>query len=202
MTTYADLTSDIVTWLDRDDLSFQMPLFVRLCEADIRRDVKIRAQETAVDLTLSSRIIPVPSGFMQARRLYLDDDFDRSITYLSPLRFYAAQIYQGSGRVQAYTIEGDNFIFAPDPSGDPTAKLLYYKALDPIQTSGENWISNNAYDIYLYGTLMHAAIFLRDKEGAVAYQSLYRQAVNKLGAEEGRARIGGSSLIRQPRVSP
>lgn len=51
MTTYATLKSDIAGWLLRDDLTAAIPSFIRLAEAAIRRDVRIRQMLKVSTLT-------------------------------------------------------------------------------------------------------------------------------------------------------
>ena len=65
MTTYATLKSDVAGWLLRDDLTTAIPSFVRLAEASIRRDLRIRQMLRTYTLTISAQSQALPEDFME-----------------------------------------------------------------------------------------------------------------------------------------
>lgn len=202
MTDFLTLKTDIANVLARDDLNSDIPLFVRLCEAAIRRKVKVRAMETAADITIDARSEAVPAGFISVRRLSLDVD-DGGLTYMTPERLYESRIYREQGTPEVYTIEGDNFVFAPEPSTSITGKLLYYKAFDALSGDTDtNWLLNNAYDVYLYGALVHSAPFIGEDERIATWNGFYTQAIDGVNKMDQWSRVSGSSLIATGRSTP
>ena len=199
MTTRAQLESDVGQWMVRTDYDFSSIL--KLCEARIRREVRIRAMETASDLTLSAQSVSLPTGFLEGRRIYLDGQ-SRELQYFPPEQFYKLSAYTETGTPVAYTIEGENIIFAPIPSNSPTAKLLYLKAFDALSDPGDtNWLLTNAYDVYLYCCLAEAKAWVEDDEQLLKWGRLYDGAVRELKKSEGRSRRIGP-LKRVPAISP
>jgi hypothetical protein len=177
MTTYATLKADAASWLARNDLASSIPSFITLAEAQIRRDIRVRAQETNADILMNATA--------------------RELTYLPPERFYDSSIYSSSGEPSAYTLEGDNIIFAPEPSATSTtnAKMLYVKAFDALSADTDtNWLLTNAYDVYLYGTLMHSAPFIGEDERLQVWAMGYNEAVRKVNRTDQLARFSGSAL--------
>ena len=203
MTTYVQLRTDIADWMAREDLTSKIPTFVDLAEAAIRRDVRVRDMEASTDLTLSAQSVSLPTDFIEARRLYLDNTSSRELDYLTPERFYDSAVYALSGNPRAYTIEGNNIIFAPAPSGSPTAKLLYLSAYDALSGDADtNWIMTNAYDVYLFGSLFHAAVYTEDDSKAQKYGELYRVSVREINKQDNLSRFSGSHLIRTGKTTP
>ena len=201
MTTYATLKTDIADYLGQDDLTSQIATFVRLCEADLRRSVRVRDMETSTTLTFSTQSIALPTAFIAARRLYINAD-NRDLTFLSPERFYDSQVYSQQGTPTTYTIEGNNIIVAPY-STSIDGYLLYYAAYDALSADSDtNWILTNAYDVYLYCSLMHAQGFAQDDEQAAKWRAAYQYAVEQLNRMENMARFSGSALIRTGRPTP
>lgn len=194
MTMYAVLKSDIADFLAREDdpeLKVMIPTFIRLCEAKIRRDVRVRAMETSTDLTIDSRTEAVPTGFLETRRLVLDVTGSRALDYLTPERLYASNIFEEQGAPSVYTIEGDNFVFAPEPSSSFTGKLLYFKAFDALSAEIDtNWLLTNAYDVYLYGALVSASEYV--KEDPSRWENRYMQAVDRVNYRDQMSKLGAS----------
>ena len=193
MTTYATLKSDCADWLNRTDLTTAIPSFVRLCEATIRRDVRVRAMDTTADITITSGAASLPTGFIEARRLILDNTTAWNLDYVTPEVLYSSEVYNESGTSVCYTIEGESLVFRPLAS--ETAKMLYIKAFTAL--SGEtdtNWLLTNAYDVYLYGTLLHAAPYVKEDARVATWAQLYSQAVQQVNKQDNLSRFSGSAL--------
>ena len=188
--TYAQLKTDIANWTERDDLSLKIPTFISLCEAEIRRDVRVRNQETAADLTIASGSADLPTGFIEIRRLYLDSANNYPLHYMSPEVLWDSAGISGSGEAYGYTIEGQTIKFLPE-SATGTAKLLYIKAFDALTDDTDtNWLLDNVYDIYLYGSLKHTYVYIEDNDNALKYDGLYKQSVEKLNRMDNWGRTG------------
>jgi hypothetical protein len=158
-----------------------IPSFVRLAEARIRSDVRVPRMQTATDLTLSSATVSLPSNFLEAIRLYLNVAYQREITYRPPAVFYTSTEYETSGNPTIYTIEGNSLVFAPAPTGSPTAKLLYWAAWDTLSADADtNWLLTNHYNVYLYATLAEGSAYLEDDEQAAKWGGQYAQVVAQI----------------------
>ncbi len=66
---YAGLRGQIAKWLNRTDLTNQIPEFVRLAEHEHRRDVRVQAMEQVVAGTLMAGVLNYPADFLEARQL-------------------------------------------------------------------------------------------------------------------------------------
>lgn len=194
MTTYAVLQSDIESWLIDDDVTNMAPTFIRLAEASIRRDVRCRAMETTATLSIVAGSASVPSGFIEARRLILDNATSWALDYMPPDALYSGSIYNDTASQAAvYTIEGDSIIFRP--STTESAKLLYIKAFDALSAPTDtNWLLTNAYDVYLYGALIHSAPYIKDDARAMVWSEGYQRAVRGVNTTDNRGRASGSAL--------
>jgi hypothetical protein len=187
--TYLTLRADIAAWLNRDDLTAYIPSFIRLAEAAIRRDVRCRAMETTASVAITAGVAPVPAGFIEARRLILDNATSWALDYMPPAVLYSSTAYHAAGSAVFYTIEGDNLVFRPATT--ETGLLLYAKAFPALTDSADtNWLLTNAYDVYLYGALIHSAPFLKEDARASIWVEGYRAAVAGVNKQENRARFG------------
>lgn len=197
MSTYAQLKSDIAGWLERDDIDGAIPSFIRLCEQSNRRELRLMAMEQLKeDFTADARQA-LPTGFLEIRRIYRDTQTgSRELTHLTPNRLWASQAVNDTDSY-SYTIEGTNIVFAPNGSTD--IKMLYVKAFDELANDSDtNWLLQNAYDVYLYGSLMHSAPYLGDDQRGMMWLEAYNRCVADLYRSDKKSAWVGSPMIRQP----
>lgn len=194
MSTYAVLKSDIASWLLRDDLTAAIPSFIRLAEASIRREVRVRAMIRTNTLTLTAQSTALPEDFLEMVRVVRDDSSQWEMSYMPPAALYASEAYHDSGTASLYTIEGDNLVTAPDGTGSDLL-LSYYRAFTALSNDTDtNWLLTNAYDIYLYGALTHAAPYIKDDERVALWNAGYNNAVTMVNRADRRSAFAGAPL--------
>lgn len=89
ITTYAELQTAVGNWLHRGDLTSIIPDLIRLGELRIFREVRCRVMETALNSTIASGVVAVPSDYLDLKFAYVD------ATPTSPLqRVAVSQIYE------------------------------------------------------------------------------------------------------------
>lgn len=204
MTTYATLKSDIAGWLLRDDLTAAIPSFVRLAEAAIRRDVRVRNMLKTSTLTLSDQSVALPSDFLEMQRIVLNSGVEWEIHYQPPSALYRNAMYwEAAGTPSYYTIEGEYLVFAPGPASSPEALISYYRKYDALSAdSDSNWLLANHYDLYLYGALSHSAPYIKDDERVALWSQGYSSALNGLTKSDRRSTFAGGPLAVHGSVGP
>lgn len=89
-----------------------------------------------------------------------------------------------TGTPKYYALFDDNtFMLAPTPDQNYSFELHYkYRPASLTTTSGTEttWLSLNAPDALLYGTLVEAATFLKVPEEVAQYEQRFVQAINSL----------------------
>ena len=89
-----------------------------------------------------------------------------------------------TGTPKYYALFDDNtFMLAPTPDQNYSFELHYkYRPASLTTTSGTDttWLSLNAPDALLYGTLVEAATFLKVPEEVAQYEQRFVQAINSL----------------------
>ena len=206
MTTRSELLADLDPWLARDDISVNVDTstFLRMAQAVLNRRIRVRAQETTVELSCTSRTTALPSDYLSARSVTLQSTIGRVLDQLTPERIRESAIWNNQGgsaadnTPAAYAIEGTNLILAPAPtvSAPVIIDLVYFaKFADLTASNDTNWLLTNAYDIYLYACLHVVGVYLQDVEMAQGYESLMDKGIIELERSERRARFGGSALV-------
>jgi len=212
ITSYSELKSAIQNWAARSDTTFtdRIDEFIDLCEDRIHygsgeegqpyysEPLRVRGMITSSDLAINAQSVSQPTGLLELIRIYLSTDPKVDLTYMTPDRFWSANINAVSttGKPISYTIEGENFVFGPSPDATYTGKLLYYKKLDALSVSNTtNWLITNTPAIYLYGSLLEYAIWEQDNESALKYAGLYSARLNALISQDKRSRHGNHPRV-------
>jgi len=189
ISTFADLRTEIASWLNRTDLTTaQLSQFVTLAESDIRNDLEVREKELTTTGTMVSDGFTPPSGYLHVRTLIVNDIPSR---FLPPEEF---QVKVNSNTPGYYTTAG-NDIKVSEGNG-ATYDLRYVGGITALSADGDsNWVLANAPEIYLWCGVKYGSVFLKDVQGAVAYDTLYKDAYAKLNWLERQAKYSGPMVV-------
>ncbi|MHC2867982.1 hypothetical protein ACVIYH_009115 [Bradyrhizobium diazoefficiens] len=217
MTTITDYTSlqDAVTeYLARDQdttLIARIPTFVQLAEAKFNRMLFVRQMEArATALTdpnaSEPEFIAVPSDFQSMRRIRLSGVTGKphlsfkSQTAMDEYRYMTANAV---GQPQFFTIFGSEIELAPTPDAAYTIEMVYRTNIPALASNSTNWLLTLAPDLYLYGTLMESAPYMKEDERiqtwALGFSSSL-ESLNNLGLTS--TFNAGPMAIRTSGVTP
>jgi len=172
---------------------------ISMGEALINRRVRGREMETSADMTISSRTTALPTGFVQARRFYLNTDPIVTLGYMPPNDFWMRNGVNQTAQPVFFTIEAGNLVVAPTPSSSITGKMLYYKKSD-IASALTTLFSAHP-DMYLYAAGIYAADFLDDDRRMLKCTGMFEQIVSDYDAADEGDRYGGAPLVTRSLVS-
>ena len=195
-TTYAELLTSIATWLHRSDLTAMIPDFVSLGEDRIYRSLRHKDMETALDTTMVSGVVSVPSDFVQMRFAYINSSPSSSLDFVSPSVLYKKfgdRSSTGFPRVMAR--EGTNFIFGPAPDSDYNVKGIYYKRLDPLSTT-VNAIYTSHPALWLYSSLCESAPFLQNDQRLILWEQAFQKILSEVSMENQDYNDSGSLVMQ------
>lgn len=192
ISTYSDLVSAVRDWLGRANDSTYLTEsrvgdMIAFAEADIYARLRVRAMESSADITIDAQTESLPSDFIEARRLYLDTSPLDVLEYVGPVQFWQAFADTRTGRSTHFTIEGGSLVFGPYPDATYTGKLLYY-ARPAALSSATNAIFTANPDLFLYGTLAHAAPFTgaEDAPRMAVFAQMFNAALARVQTESDR----------------
>jgi hypothetical protein len=197
ITNYSTLQSAIANWLHRSDLTATIPDFVRLAESRINRVLSARGTEVEAVLTAtpSSAFVDLPADFGTPIVLWLESFTPRQELILkqaseldySPIESYPNFWAIKSNQIQFDRIAGDSY----------PLRLRYVQNLD-ISTTDTNYLLTSYPDIYLFGALVEAAVFIRDMEQMQVWQQKFDAAMVEAQSSENTAK---NSLLTSENVT-
>jgi hypothetical protein len=200
ITNYSTLQSAVADYLNRADLTSQIPMFIQFVEADISTRLRCREMVVRATTTNDEEFVELPTDFLQALNLQIVGGKTplRYVTLDEADQIKASQIYT---QVVAYTIVDGAIELVPAPADDVQIEMVYYQQVPPLSNvTTTNWLLSKSPDVYLYGALVHAAPFLMDDQRINTFASFYAQRVEALNLDSDRAVHSGSPLVARPRV--
>lgn len=193
---YADLQSAIADFLGRDDLGSQIPGFIALAEAKIKRRVRRKTIFAALDVSTESTTLP--TDLAELRSLVPatgTPSADRALTIgtLAMLADTNARRAGAAGRPQLFAVVDDQLRVAPKPDQTYTLNASYFQKLVPLSSGNTtNTVLDEAPDIYLYGALAEAAPYLEHDERVALWKQLFSDACDELDTVRQREETAAS----------
>ena len=209
VSTYTELKASIANWLNRSDLSDEIADdFIKLTESDLNAKLRIRQMEQIDTVTINAETVTVPTGFIGVRSFYILQSSNKyPLEYMTPHNMFETKGGSSSGRPRIYTIEADNeteqFRFAPSPDTSYTGYLSYYKAIAALSDSNaSNYILSTHPNIYLYGSLYHAANFLGgiDPDQKQNWLQMYIAGLERCENNDKQDSYGGAPVTQRTDV--
>ena len=187
---YAEVGSEVLT----DSI---VNTFIVNIENRIQREIDIDAfrKFQFSSFTIGSPFITMPDDFAFERAVQIKDQITGDRTWLEQRDTTFVDEYNidrsNTGTPKYYANWDDNtLIVAPTPSAAFEIELWYNKTPDRLSsTNTTTWLSTNAPEALLYGTLSEAFSYLKNPPYVQLYDQKYAQAVQNLAQTQmGRKR--------------
>lgn len=185
---YSWLQAEVVDWSHRKDLASKVPKFVTMAEARINRIVQARGMEVEANIAFGPGIAAVrlPEGFdTPVAAWLLCDTGRRSLSPVVPEQLNGAT---QRGEPQYWAVDGAYLTLNCPVDRARTVALRYRGLLRLSDAYPNNSVLTKYPDVYLYGTLMEAALWARDQDSLAMWAPLFDTAMKELNRNESRAR--------------
>lgn len=201
LTTYDELQTSMSNWLNRDDLDAFLPDFIALFETDVERELRVAPmliRAVTVPSADENREV-LPGDFLELKAIQFNSTPPVVPQYRTAawLRAWLRTSPASPGTPQFYAIEGNHLVFEKTPNDIPL-DILYYQAIPRLADDNQtNWLLTAAPDVYLYGSLIHSAPFLKDDERVAVWDTLYRRALSNLAKADSRAQASSAPVVKR-----
>jgi hypothetical protein len=189
--TYTGLKASVADWLNRQDLTSQIPDFITIGEAQINRTLRVLQMEVFSDGTSSADLVAVPSDWLETRTLRLEDPTAgmQILEYVGEEEFDQLEASGLTNTTRYYTILNGAFQVLPVPTGDVSYDIRYYAKIPALSNSNaSNWLLLKSPDLYLYSALAASAPFLKDDERIAVWAGAANKITDDMKLESERAK--------------
>ena len=198
--TFTSLKQDVQRYLERgatlasDPVVYeQIPRLITLAERRIARELKIQGFINVVTSALSTgqSVYDKPDRWRDTvsiqigagsgnntRKTLFTRDYEYARTYWPDATETGEPVFYAD-------YDYNHWLIVPTPDTDYPVEILYYQ-LPPLLSDEEqtNWLTENAPELLLYGTLLEATPFLKNDERIATWQNLYDRAAAMLNGED------------------
>ena len=190
--TFTQLKSAIQDYSENTETTFVSNLsnFIKIAEERILKNVQLsvfRKNATAA-FTSSNQFLACPDDFLTPFSLsFTDSSSNTNFLDFKDVNFVQTFTPNSSttGSPRFYALfDTDNFIVAPTPGSSFAVELHYYYRPNSITAgsdSGTTWLSTNAPNALLYGSLLEAYTFMKGEPDVMQnYAQRFTEAVQSL----------------------
>lgn len=202
LTTYTELKASVADWLNRTDLTNVIPDFISLAEAQIERTLRTRQMIVRATASINTEYSAVPDDFLETKSIKLNTNPVTALVFesIDALDSLKSTTYISPGRPGYFGIVGGQIRVLPVPDSTYTAELIYYAKLSKLSSSvATNWLLTQAPDVYLYGSLMQAAPYLKDDSRVPVWAAIYTRGLEELQIADDRGATSGGSIMMRAR---
>lgn len=205
---YQGLCNKIADTLNRQDLNAVIPDFTVFATSRIERDMARVKHPLAVSraiATVQNNYVPLPIDYLAIYQM-MDQDTSIVLDYVSPdqskevlasgwggttgpYNSIMPSVPPAAGPIY-YTIVGNQLrIFPPPGVSAPVYLDLWYYARLPALSTGNatNWAITRYPDLYVYGSLVHTAPYLKNDERIQTWEGAYQAILRDIEVEADRA---------------
>ena len=186
--TYTTLKTAVQDYLDSTETSFvtNLPTFITTTEERIFKSVQLDdfRKNQVGNLTASGAYLECPTDYLAPFSLaVIDSSSNYNYLLLKQVSFIRDYSPNASTTgLPKYYAEFDNntFMVAPAPDSAYEVELHYYyrpASLTTTTGSETTWLSENAPNAMLYGSLVEACTYLKNYEAIPVYESKFQEAL-------------------------
>jgi len=186
---YSELVAAIQSYTENQYSTTDVNIFIEQAEQRIYNSVQLPDLRKNVTGTMTSgnKYFSLPSDWLSTFSIavintnneytYLlnkDVNFIRESFPDTDLAYY--------GQPQYYAIFDDTtMLLGPTPDSNYSSELHYYYYPESIVTAGNTWLGDNFDTALFYGSLLEAAVFMKDEADTItAYTQKYNEAMGLL----------------------
>jgi len=199
ITDYATLQTEVANWLNRADLTAQIPVLIQMAEAHLNRTMRTNDMIQRETSEVTSGYISMPTDWVQTVTLLTLATPPVVLEYVRAEDLNNVRAAQATGDPCVYTILNKKFYMFPEPQAALDVEMVYYAKIPDLATNDTNWMLDEHPDIYLLGSLLQAEVFLKGDDRLPVWASLYKVATESLttASEHAKRPDGGFNARRR-----
>lgn len=188
---YTELKAAVADFLNRDDMANVIPTFITMAEADMSRRLRHWSTENRATAEVDTRYSALPADFVEPIRLSLDGDSTHvQLTSVVEMQRMRKDGADAVGKPRYYAITQGEIELYPTPDVTYDLEMYYHAKLPALASASVNEILTRFPDLYLYGSLVHAAPYLGEDQRIAVWGSLYEKALNDVNMSSDKAKYG------------
>lgn len=195
--TYSGLKAEVADLYPRADIGAGVDNYIARAEAEFNRVLRLPQMITTnLALAASSRFTNLPAGFLEMQRVQLNVGGRRTqLDFIG--EEYAPKVTDGTtGTPRWWDVIGTQLELLPAPGSAVSLDISYWAQITSIIGGDPNFLLTSHPDLYLYRTLLEAAIARSDDNRIARYTPFYTNALTAVQRAGKRLRYGRAPAVR------
>ena len=170
-----------------DDFVANLPVMVRTAEQRVFNTVQLPVQRKNVlgNMTPFNPYLTLPADFLSPYSVAVQLSGGNYAYLLNKDVGYIREAYPAPGSTgtpKVYALfDADTAIVGPTPTTNLVVELHYNAYPASITTANNSWLGDNFDSVLLYGTLVEAAVFMKEEADMMAaYEKRFQDALGQL----------------------
>lgn len=199
--TYDSLTYYVQQYLERKDTAVveAIPTFITLAEFEIAEQIKTLGQLQVVESTMTqgNAVLAKPARWRKTVSMNVTVDGKKQPVLLRKYEYL--QTYWPNADLTSVPLfyadtDWEHWYLAPTPDLAYSFEVLYYERIAPLSSENQtNWLTQNAPNAMLFGTLLQAMPYLKNDQRTI-FQQKYDQSIATLKTED-VTRVGDRQAV-------
>jgi hypothetical protein len=201
--TYANLQASIASFLNREDLTSQIPDFITLAEARFNRELRVNDMLKKDYISASAGTADLPDDWLQHVSVVVSNNSTarNALDYVSPEEYNDLLNDKLTGVPRYYTIIDKQLLVLPYETSSVDLDIFYYAKIKALASSNTtNWLLTRSPDLYLYASLIQAEAYLQNDERIGLWAAGADKAMADIKMESERAKRPQGALAARRRT--
>lgn len=193
---YSGLITTLQTWLQDAAVAPDAPDCIAMFEAWVNRNLRVPQMEQEA-YAPAAEYLALPSDFLALRDVQWQGKPIVQLEYLTPAMADLTNPYGDTCTPRAYTIVGDRLRLIPAPNDTTSVRIAYWKRLPALSgVIPTNWLLQAYPDAYLYGSMVHGHVRMKDIATATAISNAWQGIAQEIQQAGREANLGSLLRIR------
>lgn len=191
--TYSALQTEVAAWMQRSDLSGNVPTFIEFATAYFNQHLRVPQMEGVAQTTVTGEWTALPDDYLGMRYIEIADTGKR-LTHVSPEEYALLVKSARTPEVPVYMIGDMSFRIYPTQS-DLDVEILYYQEIpEMVNASDTNWLLEQYPNAYLSAALMYGFDFVQDDARAAKWEARTKDQIGLI-QRTGQQLVQGASTM-------
>lgn len=193
---YGELKTEIARKINRTDITSAIPGFVQRAEEEFNREMRqVDNLHRDPGFTLTGEYTTLPSDWQEGVAIEIDSGHGGVVSIPVTSIGFIDRIGTHPGTPIGAMVVDNQLRLVPPPASATSCTLVYYRGVTTI-TGGDsdtNWLLDNHSGVYLFRSLMEAALHMKADKDIQRYGAAYQAAMASV-LKSGRKKRQSSAM--------
>jgi len=188
---YAELKTNIASWIHRSDLTALIPIFIDMARSRICHDLESMHIEKRYSDTLASEYTALPTDLIDIRSLKINN---KKINYWTEDQIVQNGFNSATGVEAIYTIVANQLRIIGAPDSAELEIVYRYIPASMSLDADQDVILANYPQLYIYGSQLEYLNWSENEDRATKVVNYYRDAINQINTASNKAKYPSGAL--------